>query len=119
MMLGFSYVLACSKDDPEPVYIPTEVCVATKHHSYPVPNLNLYIKYNDSIFPGITDFSVYDTIINMGPPAYTCVEDLPFGTHMFVAYGWDAAWNDDVIGIRKVEISLAETRIDFDMEVNE
>ncbi len=109
--------LQCKKE--EAFVLDTRVCLTAMHHEHVVPSLQYYVKLNDSIFPGLEDVSVYDRSVQADVEGLACMRDLPLGKHLFVAYGYDSLWQEDVIGIMDLELTFSEAIKDTIISVNE
>jgi len=42
----------CRPAAPENIPLPTEICVKTTHHNFPIPDAVVYVKFNADSFPG-------------------------------------------------------------------
>jgi hypothetical protein len=104
-LLGF---LQCRPEIPETVPFPTKICVRTQHHTEPIPNAIVYLKYNADSFPGYNQFpSYFDASFRTGADARGCIEAVPEGKHWVVAFGYDSLYFPHyVYGSLQAEISL-------------
>jgi hypothetical protein len=59
-----------------------------KHHSNPIPNAIVYIKYGATEFPG-NDVSVYDNHVTADANAYYEFKDLRKGDYYLYGVGYD------------------------------
>jgi hypothetical protein len=60
-----------------------------KHHSNPIPNAIVYIKYGATEFPGV-DLSVYDNHVTADANAHYEFKDLRKGDYYLYGVGYDA-----------------------------
>lgn len=99
----------CRPPLPDEVPLPTKICVRTQHHTEPIPDALVYIKYNVDTFPGYYQKpSYYDASFRTGKDARGCIEPVPEGRHWMVAFGYDSLYYPHyVYGSMRVEISLA------------
>ena len=59
------------------------------HHSKPIPNAYVYIKYNTTEFPG-DDYTLYDTYVQADSEGNYSI-DFYKGSYYVFAYGYDLA----------------------------
>lgn len=89
------------------------------HHSKPIPNATIYIKFNAKEFPG-TDLSVYDSKISANPNGYFEIFNFYKGDYYLYAVGEDPAISAPYIVKGGVGISLkSRERKDIDIAVTE
>ena len=120
----FSAVLwaACRPAAPETIPLPTEICVKTTHHNFPIPDAVVYVKFNADSFPGYEQPpGYYDASFRTGKNAHGCLASVPEGRHWLVAFGYDSLhYPHDVFGSLPVEISLgSRAKIDTMLYVSE
>ncbi|HLP95529.1 MAG TPA: hypothetical protein VK168_15910 [Saprospiraceae bacterium] len=98
----------CRPAIPEEVPLPTKICVRTQHHTVPIPNAIVYLKYNADSFPGYDQTPAYfDASFYTGADARGCIESVPEGKHWLVAFGYDSLYFPHyVYGSLNTEISL-------------
>lgn len=101
--------LACSPALPDEIPLPTKICVRTQHHSLPIPNAQIYVKFNSDTFPGYDKPpSFYDASFKTGADARGCIAPVPEGRHWLVAFGYDSLYYPNfVYGSMKAEISVS------------
>jgi hypothetical protein len=100
-------LFSCSKKN-ENVVVEGKIVlsVKVKHHSVPVNNLPVYLKFNVSTFPG-TDSSNYSVrLLTDGNGEVNFPKCTP-GTHYLYAYGFDANAGENVIGYQPVTINAS------------
>lgn len=100
--------MACRPALPDEIPLPTKICVRTQHHTLPIPDATIYLKYNTDSFPGYDKPpSFFDASFKTGADARGCIEPVPEGRHWLVAIGYDSLYfPHDVRGSIMVEISL-------------
>lgn len=105
LLLAF---VQCRPEIPEEVPLPTKICVRTLHHTVPIPNAIVYLKYNVDTFPGYYQQpSYYDASFRTGADAHGCIAPVPEGRHWLVAFGYDSLYFPHyVYGSLRAEISL-------------
>lgn len=94
--------IACEQEDG-PRIIPDSVvtntsCLTAYHHEYTIGGMEFHFRYNNPIFPGYDDFTVFDTMIIGEADGSVCVNNLPVGKHWCVAVGYDPVVQDSVRG---------------------
>lgn len=102
---------ACRPAAPDTIPLPTQICVTTQHHGWPIPDATIYVKYNADSFPGYQQPDAYfDAIFKTGPDARGCIQPVPEGRHWLVALGYDSIhYPHYVMGNMPVTISLDGT----------
>jgi hypothetical protein len=115
---------ACHRgDEVVEIPLPTRLCVQTYHHEFPIPEANVFVKYNSDVYPGFDQPATYfDTTFQTGANADGCLAALPIGTHWLIAYGadWQGGTPLPVYGSLKITIDLeANTTIDTVLYVSE
>ncbi len=98
----------CRPAPPETIPLPTEICVSTQHHGWPIPDATVYVKYNADSFPGYLQPAAYfDAVFKTGKDARGCLAPVPEGSHWLVALGYDSIhYPHEVMGNMPVTISL-------------
>ena len=67
------------------------------HHSKPIPNSVVYIKYGATDFPG-TDITTYDNHTTADANAHYQFDDLRMGNYYLYGVGWDNSISSTVTG---------------------
>lgn len=108
VLLALVALFGCRPAPPETLPLPTEICVTTQHHGWPIPDATIYVKYNADSFPGYLQSPAYfDAIFKTGPDARGCLAPVPEGRHWLVALGYDSLhYPHEVMGNMPVTISL-------------
>lgn len=110
---------ACNKpQDGAIIQYDTRLCVTTKHHDLAVRDLEVYLKYGQTDFPGYNDLA-YDTMFVVNANGYGCIEGIAYGQYWLMTKGPDLDWGEDVYGSMFLELSRFETTIDTFLVVNE
>ncbi len=101
--------MACRPALPDEIPLPTKICVKVQHHTLPIPQTTVYVKYNTDTFPGYDKPpAFYDASFRTGPDARGCIESVPEGSHWLVAFGYDSLYYpNDVRGSMRAVISLS------------
>lgn len=113
---------ACNGKEPATFALPTEVCVRTMHHSQPIPQATVFVKFNADTFPGYDrPASFFDASFRTGAGGRGCFAPLPEGRHWLVAFGYDSLYfPHDVRGSLRVEIALdGHAKVDTVLYVSE
>jgi hypothetical protein len=113
---------ACRPPLPDEIPLPTQLCVKTQHHHQPIPQANIYIKYNTESFPGYDRGADYfDAAFRTGANARGCLAPIPEGRHWLVAFGYDSLYYPhEVYGSMQIEVSLnGQAKIDTILYVSE
>ncbi|MEM6966815.1 MAG: hypothetical protein AAF573_18770 [Bacteroidota bacterium] len=98
----------------------TQICVDVKHHEAFMPNTTVYMKYNDTVFPGykLDELDIFDASFQVDENGYGCFKNLPLGNHWLVAHGIDEDWGPDGAPIRgSIRISLDINRFQIDSTI--
>ena len=95
-----------------------KVCVATLHHAARIPETEVYLKYNTTVFPG-WDYKKYDRKIITDSNAAGCFDSLPVGNYWLMATGYDANYRSDVIGQQQFSIQKINEQQSFNIMVSE
>jgi hypothetical protein len=105
-------VLGCREELPDSIPLPTQICVRTIHHTWPIPACTVYVKYFADSFPGYTRPRTYfDARFITDQTGYGCIKGVPEGRHWLVGIGYDSLYYPhDVFGNLPVYISLDEGR---------
>jgi len=109
LVLAIVAQMACRPALPDEIPLPTKICVRTQHHTWPIPQAMVYLKYNTDTFPGYDKPpSYFDASFKTGANAHGCIEPVPEGRHWLIAYGYDSLYfPHDVYGSMRIEISLS------------
>lgn len=113
---------ACAPNEPEFVELPTEVCVKTLHHTQPIPDAVVYVKYHADSFPGYDKPATYfDAVFYTGKDARGCLRSVPEGKHWLVSFGYDSLYYPhNVWGSVMLEVSLTyRPKVDTVLYVSE
>lgn len=99
-----------------------DLAVNVLHHDSLIPGAVVYIKYNQTEFPG-TDPSKYSTVAMTGTSGqetgHVHLEDMNCGRYYFYAEGYDANVNDSVFGGIPVTITQREGTYTVNIPVTE
>jgi len=93
------------KSSPSTIALGSELCLATLHHEQGLPDVTVYIKYNQIEFPGYDDLSIYDDSVISDEFAEACFEKVPPGKHWCVGVGYDNFHDEPIRGSVFYEIS--------------
>lgn len=109
LLMAFLTQMACRPSLPDEIPLPTKICVRTQHHTLPIPNATVYVKFNTDSFPGYNQpASYFDAVFKTGPDARGCLAPVPEGRHWMIAYGYDSLYfPHDVYGSMRAEISVS------------
>jgi len=88
------------------------------HHSLPIPNAVIYIKYGTNELPG-TDPSAYDASVTADANAKFEFKDLRKGKYYLFSIGYDSAIFQTVRGGMPVEIKKKSESKNIDLAVVE
>ncbi len=88
------------------------------HHSLPVPNATVYIKYGTQEFPG-TEPSAYDASVTAGSDAKYTFSDLRKGNYYLFSIGYDTAISQTVRGGVPIGIKSKTESLTSDIPVTE
>jgi len=88
-----------------------------KHHSLPIPNCVIYIKYGAVDFPG-SNTSKYDASVTANASGYYEFTNLRKGNYYLYGVGYDASIMEAVTGGVGVKIRQNETK-NLDVPVTE
>ena len=119
IFLLFSFVILFSACPREEAKV-TQVCVDIKHHEELMPNTTVYLKFNDTVFPGydLNNLDIFDASFKVNENGAGCIQNLPLGNHWMVAHGWDDNWGPDGAPIRgSIRISLDLNRYQIDSTI--
>jgi hypothetical protein len=80
---------ACQQaEEGDLVPLPTSVCLQTMHHDVPVPEVNVFFKFNCDTFPGYYHSADwFDTLVVSNEQGQACIAPVPPGKHWAVAFG--------------------------------
>ena len=106
--LSFALLAGCAPDVPDSIPLPTQICVRTLHHTWPISDCTVYVKYNADSFPGYNQPGAYfDAVFKTDKDGRSCIKPVPEGRHWLVAIGYDSLYYPhDVIGNMPVTIAL-------------
>ncbi len=88
-----------------------------KHHSNPIPNAIVYIKYGATEFPG-NDVSIYDNHVTADANAHYEFKDLRKGDYYLYGVGYDATIFEAVKGGIGIQLKRNNT-VTSDVPVTE
>ena len=108
---------SCNKGEGIPEF--NQTCIVTQHHERPVGNIAVYIRYDNPIFPGFHDLSVFDTMMVTDANGHLCITNMPEGKSWLVGFGIDEAIQDSVKGSVSIFIEHPKQNVDTIMYVTE
>lgn len=88
------------------------------HHSLPIPNATVYIKYGAQEFPG-TDPSAYDANVTAGSDGKYSFAGLRKGNYYLFSMGYDAAISQTVRGGIPIRMQSKTENLTSDIPVVE
>jgi hypothetical protein len=103
------FFLSCEKAADAPVDTAKGKIVMTvtaKHHSWGVPGLPVYLKYNATEFPG-TNTALYNMSGITDQNGAVQFTQLSLGNYYLYARGWDALFGDTVYGYMPVVVNTS------------
>ena len=117
-MAGIAAATGCFKDPPR--YAAT-VCLDTRHHGVPAPEVDVYISSNSEDYIGFRQnmLSVYDSVENTGFGSTVCFYNLGVGKHYFAALGYDRLIRDSIRGTLTLDLTVRKRQIDTVLQVSE
>lgn len=119
ILISFTlYFTACKKND---IGGDADVVCYVKHHSSPINNATIYIKFDASELPSDI-ISNYDLKVQGNPSNNEIrIEGLRYGEYFIYAEGFDPGLMDDVRGGVPLEIKYRERHdeISLDVQVTE
>lgn len=88
-LLGLWSMGACRRaEEGDLVPLPTSVCLQTMHHDVPVPDVNVFFKFNCDTFPGYYHPAEwFDTLVVSNEQGRACIAPVAPGKHWAVAFG--------------------------------
>lgn len=98
----------------------SQICVDIKHHEALMPNTKVYLKYNDTVFPGydLDKLDIFDAVFQVDENGNGCLKNLPLGNHWMVAHGRDENWGPEGAPIRgSIRINLDINRFQIDSTI--
>jgi len=88
-------LFSCTKKEQDSTFTPNfKLHIQAMHHTWPVGGIKMYIKYDESTFPG-TNPKLYDDSITADPNGFVIFDHLYYGNYFVYAYGYDqnfGAW---------------------------
>ena len=81
-----------------------KLIVTVMHHTWAVPNVNVFLKNNATVFPG-TDTAVYDWKKPSDNSGIAVFENLFEGNYFLYAEGFDQTWGAEVMGAAPAAIN--------------
>lgn len=114
-ILSIAIIASCKKEG-----IGGKASVTGKilHHSLPIPNATVYIKYGTQEFPGV-DPSAYDASVTAGADAKYTFTELRKGNYYLFSIGYDTAISQTVRGGIPVGIKSKTENLTSDIPVVE
>jgi hypothetical protein len=106
----------CTRADPN---LRTEACFTTQHHEKVIPNIDVYVKFQTTAFPGYDHFEQFNIMKTSDANGRVCFRDLPLGDHWFVAIGYDEGIREQVIGSIDLRFDLKNLKVDQILYVGE
>ena len=97
----------------------TSVNFITRHHDEIIPNIEIYVKYFVTDFPGYEQFETFDTVLISSSSGRASLRNFPLGHHWFVAIGFDEKIREQVIGNIDLTFNLRNLQVDTIMYVGE
>ena len=97
----------------------TELCFTTQHHELIIPNINIYVKFNTTTFPGYDPDASFDRTLVSDANGRVCMKDFPLGEHWFVGIGYDEIIREQVIGQMRLRFDLTQLKVDTILYVGE
>ena len=79
-------LISCSSIGSSPR---TQACFTTQHHEKIIPNIEVYVKFNTTEFPGYVDLDQFHMQLTSDANGRVCFNDIPLGNHWFVGIGYD------------------------------
>src|SRR5689334_9496887 len=95
----FSVLLcACTKKQQEATFTPNfKMQIQALHHTWPVGGIKMYIKYDETTFPG-SNPNLYDDSSVADPNGYVIFDHLYYGNYFVYTYGFDQTFGTMVTG---------------------
>ncbi len=92
-----------------------KLIVTIAHHTYTLPDINVYLKNNATVFPG-SDTSLYEWNTLSDPSGIAVFDDLFHGNYFLYAEGFDQGIGMNVIGASPVILN-SSTLINSELHV--
>jgi hypothetical protein len=123
LVAGVLFLSSCTnKEEGTLLPLPTQICLTTVHHTIPIPETVIYVKFNTDEYPGLAQpDTFFDTILTTGSDGRLCWKPVPLGKHWLVAKGLDetGSFALPVLGALQVELTSARLVIDTILYVTE
>jgi hypothetical protein len=89
LITGTLGLMGCRQaEEGDLVPLPTSVCLQTMHHDVPVPEVNVFFKFNCDTFPGYHQSADwFDTLVVSDALGKACISPVAPGKHWAVAFG--------------------------------
>lgn len=120
-LLTIANLVSCKKQEGEVITPNFKLQVQAMHHTWGVGGIMMYIKYNQSTFPG-TDVRLYDDSVKTDPNGTAIFEHLSYGDYYVYAYGYDFLFMDWVTGnafIQLTKLNVSGGEMDTVLMVSE
>lgn len=111
-LLTVTNLVSCKKQEGEVITPNFKLQVQAMHHTWGVGGIMMYIKYDQSTFPG-ADVKLYDDSTKADPNGTAIFEHLSYGDNYVYAYGFDnyfGAWvtGNGLMRLTKLNVSGGE-----------
>ncbi len=115
LLIILAFSLACNRSNE----LRTHLCFTTQHHEKIIPDITIYIKYDNEVFPGFDPPKNFDTSIDSDSKGRVCIQDFPLGNHWFVGLGYDPEIGQQVYGAMNLRFDLRNLKVDTILYVGE
>lgn len=99
--------------------IETKACFTTQHHEEIIGDITVSVKFDATEFPGYDPSGDFDRQQVSDSQGNVCFKNIPFGTHWFVAIGYDEKIREQVIGQMLITFNFSTTQVDTILYVGE
>jgi hypothetical protein len=97
----------------------TTIDLVTQHHDEIIPNIDIYVKYFTTDFPGFDNLETFDTILISNAAGRATLRNFPLGQHWFVGIGFDEKIKEQVYGAMDITFNLRNLTVDTILYVGE
>lgn len=97
----------------------SHICFTTQHHDLIIPNITIYVKYGATEYPGYEPLDQFHKVLTSDENGRVCMQDIPLGSHWFMAIGYDELIREQVIGNIPLRFDLNHLQIDTVLYVGE